>query len=156
MTVEVTSHDRATDLRDRVEKRDGYAAAGIPGHLLVDREAQEVVVYTDPLKGAYKSRTSDQYYGDTVKLPDPVRITLETEKLKATSADHRPATARSRAYSRKAEGGIPSTDCWKECRPRSGRLIRWGRSPGRIRSPCHRPACRRPRGPRRPSRACRR
>jgi Uma2 family endonuclease len=81
MTVEITSFDRDTNLRDRVEKRDGYAAAGIPVYLLVDRDAEELVVYSEPRKGAYKVRTSHPY-GDAVKLPEPVSITLETEKLK--------------------------------------------------------------------------
>ncbi|WP_326611694.1 Uma2 family endonuclease [Streptomyces scopuliridis] len=81
MAVEVTSHDRDTDLRDRVEKRDGYAATGIPVYLLVDRDAEKLVVYTDPYKGEYQNRASHAY-GATVKLPHPVSITLETEKLK--------------------------------------------------------------------------
>jgi Uma2 family endonuclease len=81
MVVEVTSHDPDTDLRDRVEKRDGYAAADIPVYLLVDRAARRVVVYTDPEKGEYQNR-SWYPYGATVKLPAPVGITLETEKLK--------------------------------------------------------------------------
>jgi Uma2 family endonuclease len=81
MAVEVTSHDSGTDLRDRVEKRDGYAAAGIPVYLLVDRDVEKLVVYTDPHDGEYQSRTNHDY-GTTVKLPDPVGITLETEKLK--------------------------------------------------------------------------
>lgn len=81
MTVEVTSWDRDTNLRDRVQKRDGYAAAGIPVYLLVDRDAEELVVYSEPRRGAYKACTSHPY-GDAVKLPEPVSITLETEKLK--------------------------------------------------------------------------
>ncbi|MEV7237197.1 Uma2 family endonuclease [Streptomyces sp. NPDC051020] len=81
MTVEVTSHDSDTDRRDRVEKRDGYAAAGIPVYLLIDRDAEKLVVYTDPHKGEYRSRTSHAY-GDTVSLPAPVGITLDTDKLK--------------------------------------------------------------------------
>ncbi|WP_326811319.1 Uma2 family endonuclease [Streptomyces scopuliridis] len=81
MTVEVTSHDRDTDLRDRVEKRGRYAATGIPVYLLVDRDAEKLVVYTDPYKGEYQNRASHAY-GATVKLPHPVSITLETEKLK--------------------------------------------------------------------------
>ncbi|MFI5756630.1 Uma2 family endonuclease [Streptomyces sp. NPDC051569] len=80
MTVEVTSHDRDTDRHDRVEKRDGYAAAGIPVYLLIDRDAEQVVVYTDPEKGRYRNRVSHAY-GATVKLPSPVAITLDTEKL---------------------------------------------------------------------------
>ncbi|MEV0491938.1 Uma2 family endonuclease [Streptomyces atratus] len=81
MTVEVTSHDSDTDRRDRVEKRDGYAAAGIPVYLLIDRDAEKLVVYTDPHKGEYRNRTSHAY-GDAVALPAPVDITLDTDKLK--------------------------------------------------------------------------
>ncbi|MER8067482.1 Uma2 family endonuclease [Streptomyces sp. NPDC094034] len=81
MTVEVTSHDHDTDRRDRTEKRDGYAAADIPVYLLIDRDAEEMVLYTDPRKGKYQTRTT-RPYGATVKLPHPVSITLETEKLK--------------------------------------------------------------------------
>ncbi|MFD8967413.1 Uma2 family endonuclease [Streptomyces sp. NPDC059568] len=81
MTVEVTSHDHDTNLRDRVEKRDGYAAAGIPVYLLIDRDTQEVVVYSAPQGGRYQNRAMHAY-GATVKLPHPVGITLETEKLK--------------------------------------------------------------------------
>ncbi|MGW3654420.1 Uma2 family endonuclease [Streptomyces sp. NPDC005151] len=81
MTVEVTSHNSDTDRRDHVEKRDGYAAAGIPVYLLIDRDAEKLVVYTDPHKGEYRSRTSHAY-GDTVSLPAPVGITLDTDKLK--------------------------------------------------------------------------
>jgi Uma2 family endonuclease len=81
MTLEVTSYDYDTNLRDRVEKRDGYAAAGIPVYLLIDRDTEELVVYSDPREGVYESRTLHAF-GSTVKLPDPVLITLETEKLK--------------------------------------------------------------------------
>ncbi|MFJ2651728.1 Uma2 family endonuclease [Streptomyces sp. NPDC087420] len=81
MTVEVTSHDYDTGLRDHIHKRDGYAGAEIPVYLLIDRNAEKVVVYTDPRDGEYQTRTSFPY-GATVKVPDPVAITLETEKLK--------------------------------------------------------------------------
>ncbi|MET9105948.1 Uma2 family endonuclease [Streptomyces zhihengii] len=81
MAVEVTSHDADTDRRDRVEKRDAYAQAGIPVHLLVDRDADRLVVHADPSDGTYRSmRVHD--YGATVDLPAPVAITLDTEKLK--------------------------------------------------------------------------
>lgn len=81
MTVEVTSRDTDTNRRDRVEKPDGYAAAGIPLYLLVDRDAHSLTVHAEPKNGEYRStRTYD--FGDVVALPDPVGITLETEKLK--------------------------------------------------------------------------
>lgn len=81
MTVEVTSHDSDTDRRDRKEKRDGYAAVGIPVYLLVDRDECMVTVYSEPMNGKYLSRKSHPY-GETVTLPDPVGITLATEELK--------------------------------------------------------------------------
>ncbi|MEU5427971.1 Uma2 family endonuclease [Streptomyces olivoreticuli] len=81
MTVEVTSHDSDTDRRDRKEKRDGYAAVGIPVYLLVDRDECMVTVYSEPRNGKYLSRKSHPY-GETVVLPEPVGITLATEELK--------------------------------------------------------------------------
>jgi Uma2 family endonuclease len=81
MAVEVTSHDPDTDRRDRREKRDGYAAVGIPVYLLVDRDTCTLTFYSEPENGSYRNRTSHPY-GAVVELPDPVGITLETEKLK--------------------------------------------------------------------------
>ncbi len=81
MVVEVTSHDRDADKRDRVEKPDGYAAAGIPMYLLVDRDLTSVIVYSDPEGGVYRSVTS-RAFGAVIELPDPVGFSLETEKLK--------------------------------------------------------------------------
>ncbi|MGY1452197.1 Uma2 family endonuclease [Streptomyces sp. SS8] len=81
MTVEVTSYDQDTGRRDRVEKRDAYAAAGIPVHLLVDRDDHSVTVHSEPEGGTYRSRTT-RPYGAVVEIPDPVGITLRTEKLK--------------------------------------------------------------------------
>ncbi|MFD4172446.1 Uma2 family endonuclease [Streptomyces anulatus] len=81
MTVEVTSRDADTNRRDRVEKPDGYAAAGIPVYLLVDREACSVTVFTEPEKGTYRSATT-RPFGAVVELPEPVGFPLDTEKLK--------------------------------------------------------------------------
>jgi Uma2 family endonuclease len=81
MTLEVTSRDADTDRRDRRERRDAYADSGIPVYLLVDRERRTVVVYSAPDGGSYRERTSYDF-GSVVELPDPVGITLETEKLK--------------------------------------------------------------------------
>ncbi|MCF3119338.1 Uma2 family endonuclease [Streptomyces arenae] len=81
MTVEVTPYDRDTDRRDRHEKRHGYARAGIPVYLFVDRDNDTLTVLSDPHDGDY--RQSPSYaYGATVTLPAPVVITLHTEKLK--------------------------------------------------------------------------
>ncbi|OEU95770.1 Uma2 family endonuclease [Streptomyces oceani] len=81
MAMEITSHDPDTDRRDRREKRDGYAAAGIPVYLLIDRESCTLTTYSEPAHGTYQSRRSAAY-GELVELPEPVGITLETEKLK--------------------------------------------------------------------------
>ncbi|PJE96438.1 hypothetical protein CUT44_18210 [Streptomyces carminius] len=81
MTVEVTSYDADTDRRDRVERRDGYAAAGIPVYLLVDRDDHSLTVHSEPEGGTYRTRTT-RPYGAVVELPAPVGITLKTERLK--------------------------------------------------------------------------
>ncbi|MGW3141227.1 Uma2 family endonuclease [Streptomyces sp. NPDC001139] len=81
MVVEVTSHDRDADRRDRVEKPDGYAAAGIPVYLLVDRDQNSVTVHADPEGGAYRSVTT-RAFGAEIELPDPVGFTLDTARLK--------------------------------------------------------------------------
>ncbi|MEU9389090.1 Uma2 family endonuclease [Streptomyces sp. NPDC048324] len=81
MVLEVTSHDRDADRRDRVEKPDGYAATGIPVYLLVDRDQNSVTVHADPEGGAYRSVTT-RAFGAEIELPDPVGFTLDTAKLK--------------------------------------------------------------------------
>ncbi|GAA2354060.1 MULTISPECIES: Uma2 family endonuclease [Streptomyces] len=84
MTVEVTSYDYDTDLRDRVEKPAAYAAAGIPVYLLVDRDACAVIVHTNPdsKSGCYRD-IHRAPFGEQVVIPEPVGITLDTEVLKA-------------------------------------------------------------------------
>ncbi|WP_086804531.1 Uma2 family endonuclease [Streptomyces caniscabiei] len=81
MVVEVTSHDSDTHQRDRVEKPDGYAAAGIPVYLLIDRDDCSVVVFDQPGGGRYRHQEKFAF-GATVELPDPVNISLDTEHLK--------------------------------------------------------------------------
>ncbi|WP_079084904.1 Uma2 family endonuclease [Streptomyces dysideae] len=81
MVIEVTSHDRDTDRRDRIDKPRGYAEAGIPVYLLIDRDNDTLVVHGNPRGGIYQRRPSYSY-GATIELPAPVNITLDTEKLK--------------------------------------------------------------------------
>ncbi|WP_409471249.1 Uma2 family endonuclease [Streptomyces sp. HC307] len=81
MVVEVTSHDRDTDRRDRIDKVRGYAEAGIPIYLLIDRDNDTLTVYSDPENGVYRQKPLYSY-GAVVELPSPVNLTLETEKLK--------------------------------------------------------------------------
>ena len=81
MAVEITSWDSDTARRDRVEKPDGYAAAGIPVYLLIDRDDCSIVVFNQPEDGRYRHEEKLPF-GASVKLPDPVNITLDTEPLK--------------------------------------------------------------------------
>ncbi|WP_306459733.1 Uma2 family endonuclease [Streptomyces sp. Ag109_G2-15] len=81
MAVEITSYDSDTNQRDRVEKPDGYAAAGIPVYLLIDRDDCSVVVFNQPKDGRYRHEEKLPF-GASVQLPDPVNITLDTEPLK--------------------------------------------------------------------------
>ncbi|MBB4792414.1 Uma2 family endonuclease [Streptomyces nodosus] len=81
LAVEITSHDRDTDQRDRVDKPVGYATADIPIYLLIDRDNQTVVVFSDPKGGSYQQSASSPW-GSPVELPAPVSFTLNTEELK--------------------------------------------------------------------------
>jgi len=81
MVVEVTSNDSDTDRRDRNEKPDAYAAAGIPVYLLVDRDTCECVVYSNPEGGTYDDLVRIKF-GSSVELPDPIGFTLDSESLK--------------------------------------------------------------------------
>ncbi|WP_416976350.1 Uma2 family endonuclease [Streptomyces sp. T028] len=67
MALEITSRDRDTNERARIDKPIGYAAVGIP----VSR----------PKDGHYRLSTSCPW-GTTMELPPPVSITLDTEGLK--------------------------------------------------------------------------
>jgi Uma2 family endonuclease len=80
MTVEVTSHDSDTNLRDRVEKPVAYAQAGIPIYLLIDREAGKVVVHSQPDEDGYQDVHS-YAFGREVTLPGPIGIALDTASL---------------------------------------------------------------------------
>ncbi|WP_372515896.1 Uma2 family endonuclease [Streptantibioticus ferralitis] len=74
MTVEVTStHPN----RDRDQKRRGYAAAGIPFYLLVDRSKGEVTLFSDPGDGDYR-QDARVPFGKPLDLPTPFGFTLDT------------------------------------------------------------------------------
>jgi len=81
MVVEVTSGDPDADWLTRVEKPRGCAAVGIPVHLLIDRHDCSVVVHNQPKDGRYRHEEKLPF-GGSVKLPDPVNMTLDTEPLK--------------------------------------------------------------------------
>ncbi|WP_327696596.1 Uma2 family endonuclease [Streptomyces sp. NBC_00459] len=81
MALEITTRDRDTNKRDRIDKPLGYAAADIPVYLLVDRDNNTVTVFSEPKDGRYQQASSSPW-GATVAIPHPVGITLDTEKLK--------------------------------------------------------------------------
>ncbi|WP_063038364.1 Uma2 family endonuclease [Nocardia grenadensis] len=82
MVVEVTSRDSDTEQRDRREKPIAYAATGIPVYLLIDREFGEITVFSQPSGARYQRRVTVSI-GDSVELPDPVGLSLDTEPIKA-------------------------------------------------------------------------
>ncbi|MEN8653692.1 Uma2 family endonuclease [Streptomyces sp. 21So2-11] len=73
MVLEVTSSNWADDLGTKV---DTYAQAGIPIYVVVDRKHGEVLLYTDPRDGEYKTRTPYKR-GTSVQVPDSVGFTME-------------------------------------------------------------------------------
>lgn len=80
LVLEVTSR-RDTDAEvDRTEKRDAYAATGIPVYLLVDRHHRQVVVHWAPSDGRY-THQSAVVFGEKLPLPDPFDLELETSEL---------------------------------------------------------------------------
>ncbi|MFE0675240.1 Uma2 family endonuclease [Streptomyces sp. NPDC058867] len=82
MVVEVTSYDSDTDRRDRHEKPAAYGRCGIPLYLLIDRDSCTVTVHSGPDRtvGGYRDRHTAKF-GETVRLPDPIGIELDTEVL---------------------------------------------------------------------------
>ncbi|MFR9722613.1 Uma2 family endonuclease [Streptomyces sp. MS19] len=78
LVVEVTS---PSSLRhDRVAKPAGYAAAGVPLYLLVDpfRDGGPLVtLYGEPVGDTYETLASVKF-GETVSLPEPLGVELET------------------------------------------------------------------------------
>ncbi|AQS68820.1 Uma2 family endonuclease [Streptomyces pactum] len=84
MVVEVTSYDSDTDRPDRHEKPAAYGQAGIPLYLLIDRDNRTVTVHSSPDRrvGGYRDARVTKF-GETLVLPDPVGIELDTEILKS-------------------------------------------------------------------------
>ncbi|QGV82726.1 Uma2 family endonuclease [Streptomyces ficellus] len=75
LVAEVTS--RSTAGNDRVKKIRGYARAGIPVYLLIDRETEQVVVCTEPSGEDYDTKAAYKL-GEVVPLPEPVGFDLDT------------------------------------------------------------------------------
>ncbi|MFJ8675489.1 Uma2 family endonuclease [Streptomyces sp. NPDC093589] len=74
MVVEVTS---SRPRKDRVAKRHGYARAGIPLYLLIDREKSALTLFSDPTAEDYVANITVPF-GKSVPLPAPFSFDLET------------------------------------------------------------------------------
>ncbi|WP_344046875.1 Uma2 family endonuclease [Streptomyces thermoalcalitolerans] len=74
MVLEVTSTKPRTG---REAKRRCYARAGIPLHLLVDREASSVTLFSEPENDDYLELCT-RPFGKSLTLPEPFSFDLET------------------------------------------------------------------------------
>jgi Uma2 family endonuclease len=77
LVFEVTSSHPA---KDRDAKRRGYAAAGIPCYLLVDRDEAKVTLFTDP-EGEDYTAIKQVAFGKSLDLPEPFSFALDTAEL---------------------------------------------------------------------------
>lgn len=77
MVLEVTS---TKPTADREAKRRCYARAGIPHHLLVDRDTSQVTIFGDPGRDDYREHTTLPF-GKPLTLPEPFDFDLETADL---------------------------------------------------------------------------
>ncbi|MFD3997809.1 Uma2 family endonuclease [Streptomyces sp. NPDC058583] len=75
LVAEVTS--TSTARRDRVQKIRAYARGGIPLYLLIDREAGEAVVCSEPSGDDYGHKSIHKL-GTVVALPHPLGFALDT------------------------------------------------------------------------------
>ncbi|MFE7313908.1 Uma2 family endonuclease [Streptomyces sp. NPDC057555] len=78
LAVEITSKTSAR--HDRVEKRAGYACAGVPLYLLIDLWAPAgpaITLYGEPADAAYRVLQTAEF-GDELTLPAPFGLTLDT------------------------------------------------------------------------------
>ncbi|MGR8008742.1 Uma2 family endonuclease [Streptomyces hypolithicus] len=73
MVLEVTSSNWSDDLGPKVGC---YAQAGIPVYVVVDRRHDEVLLYTDPRGGSYRTRTPFKR-GSSVPVPESVGVGME-------------------------------------------------------------------------------
>jgi hypothetical protein len=117
--VEVTSWDADTHARDRVEKPVAYADSGIGVYLLVDREANAVVVHSRPVGGRYLDR-SEHPYGEPSKSREPVSPwtptgsnASPTEYSRAPWEPPAHVAARTASTKRAAIRGYPAQWTWR-------------------------------------------
>ncbi|MGW8380142.1 Uma2 family endonuclease [Streptomyces sp. ODS28] len=75
---EVTSESTAD--ADRGAKLRGYALAGIPVYLLLDRLRDEVIVYSEP-EGEKYGRQESAKFSKVIALPEPLGFDLDTSEF---------------------------------------------------------------------------
>lgn len=80
LVAEVTSTSTAVRDRDRDKKIHGYARAGIPVYLLIDREEAEITVYSEPSGDDY-AQVPKHKLGLAVPLPAPLGFELDTAEF---------------------------------------------------------------------------
>lgn len=78
LVAEVTSESTAD--RDRDKKLHGYARAGVPVYLLIDRELAEVTIYSEPSGDDY-AHAPKVKLGLTIALPAPLAFELDTAEF---------------------------------------------------------------------------
>ncbi|TDE36381.1 Uma2 family endonuclease [Actinomadura sp. 6K520] len=78
LVIEVTS---SRPERDRVAKRRGYARAGIPLYLLVDREEERTTLFSGP-DGHDYGHTDQVPFGKSLPLPEPFGFELDTSEFR--------------------------------------------------------------------------
>ncbi|MFF2656945.1 Uma2 family endonuclease [Kitasatospora sp. NPDC058032] len=78
LVLAVTSTD---PVKDREPRRLGYAAAGIPCYLLIDRGEGRATLFSDPEGGDYTT-IHETESGRRIKLPAPFSFTLDTAPLR--------------------------------------------------------------------------
>lgn len=78
LIAEIPSHGSAEI--DRTTKRRGYAHAGVPQYLLIDRfdeDGPAVTLFTDPVDGHYRHLVRIPF-GEKIRLPEPFALDLDT------------------------------------------------------------------------------
>ncbi|MFI1503432.1 Uma2 family endonuclease [Streptomyces sp. NPDC020597] len=83
LIVEITSKANASN--DRIRKAAGYAQAGVPLYLLIDSWAPggpTVTLYGEPQGDVYRVLRAGKF-GDTVELPEPFGLKLDTADFPA-------------------------------------------------------------------------
>jgi Uma2 family endonuclease len=75
LVAEITS--RSTGDSDRKGKLRGYARAGIPHYLLIDREAETATLFSEPEGEAYVRQVVVKLSGK-LELPEPLGFVLDT------------------------------------------------------------------------------